>query len=315
MSIDQATLATAAARWGLNPLRIELIAQRENHTYRVFDHHGIAFALRLHRPGYNSISEIESELDWMAFLAESGMQVPRPLVSENGSHLVVIDKHLFSVNQWLSGEVMGRAGRPLQLENSDAVFFRLGETTARLHNLTDQWQPPDGFVRRAWDREGLLGESPVWDRFWENPLLDSPSRKILQAARTKADRLLRQYHDQLDYGLIHADLIRENVMIDGDTIRIIDFDDCGFGYRLFELATILLKLKNEAHYHTYQRALLAGYRKHRDMDSGELELFLGLRSFTYVGWAITRLKEGDVARRCQNFIDEALVYAQLILAR
>ena len=46
-----------------------------------------------------------------------------------------------------------------------------------------------------------------------------------------------------DLGLIHADMVHENILIDGSSLVIIDFDYCGFGYRLFDLATALTKKK------------------------------------------------------------------------
>jgi Ser/Thr protein kinase RdoA (MazF antagonist) len=52
---------------------------------------------------------------------------------------------------------------------------------------------------------------------------------------------LRQGFDLLGraaplWGLIHADLHRDNILLHHGEIGVIDFDDCGWGYYLFDLA-------------------------------------------------------------------------------
>ena len=42
-------------------------------------------------------------------------------------------------------------------------------------------------------------------------------------------------HDR--FGLIHCDLRLANLLIDGKTVKVIDFDDCGFGWYMYDAAT------------------------------------------------------------------------------
>ena len=44
-----------------------------------------------------------------------------------------------------------------------------------------------------------------------------------------------------DRGLIHADLLGENILDDGAGLRLIDFDDCGWGFRFYDLGTAMLQ--------------------------------------------------------------------------
>jgi Ser/Thr protein kinase RdoA (MazF antagonist) len=54
---------------------------------------------------------------------------------------------------------------------------------------------------------------------------------------------VRSALDGLDGGrahrLIHADLHRDNLLIDRGEVGVIDFDDCGWGYFAYDLATLL----------------------------------------------------------------------------
>ncbi len=206
---------------------------------------------------------------------------------------------------WLPGRPLGNSRDPLQLDNVAEVFGHLGVSLAHLHNASDSFQPPDGFTRVKWDREGLLGVNPVWDRFWDNPTLDRPTRDLLQEFRAKADAALKQMEPELDYGLIHADVVRENILVDAGRVQLIDFDDGGYGFRLFDIATALLKNRMEPDYETLKAALIAGYSSIRTLDMCHLDLFLALRAVTYVGWVIARMNEPGASERNTRFIADA----------
>lgn len=109
----------------------------------------------------------------------------------------------------------------------------------------------------------------------------------------------------MDYGLIHADLVRENVMVYGDKLWLIDFDDAGFGFRLFDIATTLLKNLHEPDFNQLRGALLAGYRSERPICTRQLDLFMALRAVTYVGWVASRLNEDGSGIRNERFIETA----------
>ena len=64
------------------------------------------------------------------------------------------------------------------------------------------------------------------------------------AARMR--RVMMQLGDSADkVGLIHADLHLDNALFWRDNVRVIDFDDCGFGYWLYDIAVALWELRSE----------------------------------------------------------------------
>lgn len=311
--MTMAAAQRALSLWPVHPVSCSMAAQRENIVYRVTDRDGRAYALRVHRPGYRSDAEIGSELQWMAGLESNGLDVPRPIASVHGRLIEESDGHLVDLLTWLDGRPMGRVGQPLDLADRFQTFFNLGAAMARLHAVSDRWTPPAGFMRPRWDIDGLTGEDPLWGRFWDNPALGNDEREMLIRARDMARTALLAFGTDLDYGLIHADLVRENVLVDGDRVRLIDFDDSGFGFRLFDIATALLKNRGEPDYPALEAALLAGYRQHRSLDDASLHIFMMLRAFTYLGWIIPRLNEtGAPARNLRN-IAPALELARAFL--
>jgi Ser/Thr protein kinase RdoA (MazF antagonist) len=214
-----------------------------------------------------------------------------------------------SLLTWLSGTPLGQVATPLTIDDRPGVFQRLGATIANLHAISDRWQKPVDFTRPSWDIDGLVGAEPYWGKFWENPALEADQRKLIVAAREKARSSLLQYKDTLDFGLIHADLVRENVLLDGSDVKFIDFDDCGTGFRLFDLATALIKNMQEPDYAELRQALLDGYCSTRPMEMDLLPVFLVLRAFSYLGWIIPRLNEGGAAARNERNVAAAMALA------
>jgi Ser/Thr protein kinase RdoA (MazF antagonist) len=109
----------------------------------------------------------------------------------------------------------------------------VGDLVARFHDATDALTLPDWFTRPRWDVAGLTGETPFWGRFWDHPALEPDERETLLAARAHVAGTLATRGG--DFGLIHADVLRENVLFAASGPHLIDFDDAGFGFRAFDL--------------------------------------------------------------------------------
>lgn len=291
----------SAPLWGLDPARLTLVAQRENTVWRA-EGLGGPYALRLHRPGYRSDAELQSELDWMAMLAAGGLKVPCPIPSRAGRLVEQVGDTQVSLLTWLPGRMVGAQGALDGIADRAGHMRRLGALLARLHDLSDRWSPPSGFVRPRWDRAGLLGDRPLWGPFWDNPDLNADQRAAVLAARTRADADLAAREPGLGFGLIHADAVTENVMLCDDTLALIDFDDGGWGFRDFDLATVLLRQATAPDYPALRAALLAGYAR----PAPALDLMLMLRALTYLGWIIPRRGEPGGPARSGRALSVAL---------
>lgn len=294
--------------WRLPAQEPQLLKYRENAVFRVVLYDGSAAALRLHRPGYHSEAALRSELQFMAALRLGGLAVPEPLSTPDGQLLVAIDDVQFAdLIGWVHGNQIGESGRPLEHSRDEvvAIYHGVGAAMARMHAIADDWATPKGFARPAWDAEGLLGDEPLWGRFWDCPALSRDDRDFLTGLRAELHGRLETNAGGLDYGLIHADLVRENVLVHDGAVAMIDFDDCGYGWRLFDLATALLRNRREPHYRALEQALIDGYRTHRQLDDAHLAhlpLFLLLRGLTYIGWAAARPELPDNAERLTRYV-------------
>ncbi len=292
----------AAAFWGGLAMLPRLIGARENAVFEVTLNAGPRAALRLHRQGYQTQRAIEAELLWTEALANDGFPCPRPLRSEVDRLVEMLPTgQAVSLVSWIDAAPIGAGDTPLDGTVSEQVslYEKLGALTARLHETTDRLAI-DTLNRPHWDLEGLLGEAPLWGRFWENPALVPAEVDLLQQARRNAAQQLRNINN-LDIGLIHADLIRENVLTNADGMHLIDFDDSGHGYRLYDLGAALIQYVGSDRIETLTRAICDGYGCSSDL----MPLFIMLRGLASCGWVIPRLPPDD--RRQRIYAERALI--------
>ena len=87
-----------------------------------------------------------------------------------------------------------------------------------------------------------------------------------------------------DWGLIHADLHLGNALFHRGGVKLIDFDDCGYGHRLYDLAVAVWELRDEPDYPAFRDALLNGYWSHRDVDVTHLDDFIAVRQVAFDLW-------------------------------
>jgi Ser/Thr protein kinase RdoA (MazF antagonist) len=251
----------------------------------------------------------------MVQLSHEGLTVPLPLPARDGTLFAEIEGYQVNRLSWLDGTPLGETNQPLQVKDRVGTFQKIGETMAHLHQISDGWELSQHFKRHHWNHDGLLGEQPLWDRFWENPQLSAYQLSIINEARNKASQVLLAKAEILDYGLVHADMVRENLLLSDGEIQLLDFDDGGFGFRLFDVATALFKNQSEPDYPELEQALITGYHSIRPLDIQELRLFTLLRSFTYVGWIISRMNENGSQQRADRFIATATELAEEYLAQ
>lgn len=322
VSILQARAAKALALWGLDPATARLIKYRENAVFRIRLTNGADAALRLHRPGYHNRNAILSELRFVAHLVAEGARAPAPLPARDGSLLVESETlpggqvQYASIVAWMEGTPLGESSRPLvhRPEDAERLFFDLGASLARLHDIADHFAPDTGFTRPRWDFDGLIGDTPLWGRFWDCPTVTHGRQRQLHRLRQRLEERVQGLSPEtLDFGLIHADAVRENVMVSDEGVGLIDFDDCGYGFRLFDLATALLRNRVEPNYRGLEAALINGYRGQRalaDDALGLLPVFIVLRSLTYIGWAASR---PEMAHKAEQYAADALDLARRLL--
>ena len=256
--------------YGLGNCRPEFINYSGNGLYRikVKSGHGIPagrYALRIHQPNYMKPGFITAEMNWLEALGNSGASVPRPVRNTDNEWITVTDlgydvpqKRNCTLVGWTEGRLLNKGVRPRH-------FKSLGRVIGLMHNQSRSWKPPSGFSRPHWDYEGLVGDGfsygvPAKDVHAAIP-------KKLQSVFSKGLAIVNEAVGQMSkskkyYGLIHADLgLGSNIAFDQGMAKPFDFDDCGFGYWIFDFGVLLSQyiLDHQDMSDTMRTALLEGY--------------------------------------------------------
>lgn len=299
-------LAEKALRvYGLDGARLSFIKYEENVIYRVDAPDSTMipasgspyipnrYLLRIHAMG--DVDAIASELTWLAALnKEAGLPVPAPVSMPDGKLLATIitpgmpHGRVVSLMRWLDGQRLNQGLRPKHLT-------ALGQVVAQLHEFAAGWQPPAGFARPHWDWDAQLGGS-MFGHSREELVASMPSQfqEPFQKVSMEAKHVMSSLGKGPDaYGLIHADLYPENVLFRAGKAYPIDFEDCGYGYWIWDIAVALCPWAWNKDWERMRDAFREGYTQVRALPQAQwsqLDLFAATQFATMVLWASAFLK-------------------------
>ncbi|MGI9608976.1 MAG: phosphotransferase enzyme family protein [Acidimicrobiia bacterium] len=290
-----AAAARVAPAFGLDPSDVSILSTSENVVCAVTNGDGSRAVMRLHRSGYNTIEELNSEVVWVSALAAHGVPVPSARPTEDGRFYVPVEivgevRYIGAV-EWVRGTPLSD-----QVGDDNASlldhYARIGVIAAQIRRHNELWEPPASFLRRRWDADGFMGTAPLWGRFWDVDAASVGQRRLFATARTAIHTELSALSTGPDrFGLIHSDLHLGNLMADGDRLTVIDFDDSGFGWFAHELAVALHSVLETPWEDAARAAMVEGYRSVHALDEVEerlIDTFLTVRTLMLVGWQDAR---------------------------
>jgi Ser/Thr protein kinase RdoA (MazF antagonist) len=287
--------------------RLCLVHMAENVTFRVLDtRSGTSYVLRLHRPGYHDAAELSSEHVWLRALADAGISVPTPIQACDGREYVPVhipqtgETRYAGLAYWIDGQIVAEVltdGPALKRYGAD-----LGALMASMHNQASSWSPPATFRRQWLDADGLVGPDPFWGRFWEHGALSPGERSLLTGTRDAIHAALRRHGcDPQTFSMIHADQHQDNLLMHGEELTLIDFDDAGFGWHQYDIAVALFHAEMSWTDRTdFEAAFLSSYRAVRPIGDEEMTLvpmFRLVRGMALIGWKAERPEVEWVAGR------------------
>jgi Ser/Thr protein kinase RdoA (MazF antagonist) len=297
----EATAQLALPRFGIAAAApLALIHRRENAVFRVDDPaDGSRWVLRVHRYGYHASDEIRSELAWMDALRAAGVPTPRARPGVDGDPLQLVTPPgggpplQVDVLAWIEG-------RSLAADGEEREVHRLvGRTSALIQQHGRTWTPPPGFRRPVWDLDALIGPRALWGDYAELTVLTAAQLALLHRAADRVRRRLGAFGRSPDrFGLTHGDLMPDNVLVADGVPHVIDFDDAGYGWHLYDLATLLADKVVDPSFAAVRDAWVEGYRtvaplpeEHLD----QLDALVMARLLLGLGWMQTR-RETAMAR-------------------
>ena len=296
----------ALKEWDIDVKNTHLFLQSENTVFKVEDVTGDTYALRIHRAGYHDLEELNSEHVWTSSLSEAGLSVPEAVATKDGNAYASVsfldsdESRYVGLVRWLEGDILNDLILSLEKEEVADLYKSLGIVVAKFHKATMNWKMPKKFKRHSFDTEGFLGERPFWGRFWEAKSASLVERSTLSEIRNKLKEVFSSLpKDTNSYGLIHADMHSQNVLIHDKKLSIIDFDDSGFGWFGFDLAVAVWdRLDFSAtgcHFETAYENLIKGYLYESPNSQAIIETiptFLLMRTLMLIRWIEDRPEAG-----------------------
>ena len=265
---------------------VRLLSLSENAVYFVEDTVGNQrFIVRVHRTGYNTKSEIESELIWLKTLGdETKVKLPAPILGHSGGFIQDLPSGTSAVAfDFINGR------HPTSEDDILITLNYLGATAAQFHRHARGWARPPGFTRKIWDFPHCLGSAAIWGDWRDAPGLSATNIMYLESIVSTLKTRLESFGCGPDrFGLVHGDMKLANVLISDDGLHVLDFDDCGYCWFLYDYGCAMTGLDVGSAADARTQAWISGYRQVADLSRDDEEMlptFSLLRRFLTMAWA------------------------------
>ncbi len=288
----------ALKQYGLSDARLRVLAQGHNQVYRVDVPGTGRFVLRMNTRSRISDGAIASQLDWLKALAQdASVVIPEPVPLPDGALYTMVEvagapqPWRCVVLRWVDG----RHARTL----TPAHMAAMGSTVAHVHRQSRQFGLPPGFTCPRYDWARLFGPTSLLGSAHGHTLMRPEDYAVLLHARDKISAAMSALGEQPDYfGVIHGDLSTRNFVFKQGQACLIDFDEFGLGYYLFDLMCTLMWSVDRDDYRVLRDALLSAYERIQPLPqttSEQQDVFLAACYVDYLNF-IFRLENEDDRR-------------------
>ncbi|MDZ8187624.1 MAG: phosphotransferase [Nostoc sp. ChiSLP02] len=258
----------ALCKYGLENVQLTRLSGASNTNFKV-DVDNKSYALRLHTSAHHDRAAISSELAWLSNLQrETPLMLPQPIVNLNKELVTVVSIHgspetLCTLLSWVEGQIP-----PTVNALSDEQLAKVGSLMAQLHIHSEQFELPEDFKRQTFDEAYFRKGLEVLYRTLNKTELD---KSELNSLKVNANHIIFYFaqleRKQESFGVIHADFHSGNYLVCDEKVCIIDFDRCGFGFYLYDLALALMELDEQQ-----RKAFLQGYETVKTLPADYINL-------------------------------------------
>ncbi len=308
----------AIQRWSLPATELAWLAYHSNAVFQLRAGER-DYVLRIRRAAPGDEASLRSELAWLRLIRQrADLIAPSPIAFNAASDdcLLRLDDEILSPSVAycsLFQRIAGESKTAAELDRRDV--FQVGAYLGRLHRDA-QSQLPAGFTRPRLDGQGLFGAESPYASAGELDLLSREQREILAAMARRTRPLLDSLTDRGGaFGMIHADLLAKNLIFSTGGLGALDFEHCGWGYFLYDLAPLLWQLKGEraADYACLEDALWRGYAAQRAVDAGDrglLEPFIAARQLASIRWLLRHRDHATVRAQAPTLVRQRVLQLQ-----
>lgn len=292
------------------PLECELWEHGANDTYQVRCANERYF-LRVYRCGAYPREANEFEAEALAYLQQQGLPVAFPIAKKSGGYLSEILAPEGIRVVLLSALAEGTTPNYSSLENCRLA----GESVAQLHHASRGFQSKH--QRTHLDLQWLLEASVTSIREFISHQPDA--LKLIEQVADKTRVAVKAVpEDSLDFGICHGDLHGGNMHTHDGQITHFDFEECAFGYRVYDLATFKWGTCRGEKRAEHWRVFIEGYKSVRplsEINFSMVNTFVIIRELCETAYGIRHVEyfghngimAADIDDMCERLKDFANV--------
>lgn len=222
------------------------------------------FLLRIYRHGWRDLPAINFEVEALLHLKNNGVDVAYPIATKKGDYIINIE-----APEGIRYVILTRYAKGQELSLSEEGSAEsYAQHMAQIHSLSETFKaPPERFKL---DVEHLLTE-PIQrikpflaDRLEDCEFIESCSKNLQLVLQGMLD-------DSTDFGFCHGDMHGGNAHLDGSQLISFDYDCCGFGLRVYDLAIFKWALKLHKKDDSIWQRFLESYQQHRPLSPQDLQ--------------------------------------------
>jgi Ser/Thr protein kinase RdoA (MazF antagonist) len=202
-------------------------------------------------------------------------------------------------------------GRSLYRGLTTRLMKKAGEFLARMHSESERFEPPEGFTRPRWDVPAFRGGALNVDMAKCRAHISAEQWDVIEMMREVLQRSLDDMPEERgSFGMIHADFHPGNLLFHKGEVRALDFELCGWGYYLYDIAVMLSVLVGRhPNYETLRSGFIEGYSGVRVLSgnwAATVDMFIAARKMIRSLWLaeqIGRLMWEGAESRVKQEID------------
>ena len=183
-----------------------------------------------------SRASIDAYLQWLLYLHEqTDFVVQEPLRNRSGDLITDVpvaacdnEPIYYTLHRWVAGVDLPKDG--------SEYTERVGAILGRLHEHASQWPAPDDFARPEYTSEDLDAALTVLRKAADEGRIAAGDFDALEQIADRVGRSIDALgRNRQTWGVIHGDFTSSACVRDGESLHLIDVDDCCVGLYLSDL--------------------------------------------------------------------------------
>jgi len=269
-----------------SPLECLFWERGANDTYQVRCADGLYF-LRVYRCGAYPRDAVEFEAEALNYLHQQGFPVAYPIARKSGKYITEIAACEGPRFVLLTALAEGSTPDYDSRDNCRLV----GESVAKLHLVSSGFET--SYKRTNLDLQWLLENSiaVIRNHMAQHADVIRVFEKVARDARETVEAVPEE---TLDRGICHGDLHGGNLHLHEGKVTHFDFEECAFGYRVYDLATFKWGICMGEQGSERWSAFVEGYESIRPISESDFSLvdtFVLIRELAETAYGIRHVKD------------------------